>query len=187
VLTLAELHTQEYLSHRVISGLAKDSFKPGHWERILGLNCNDFLSFALDRWLMIDDLGILFSNPNRNSWKKTNNGYIRWPPNIIRTFSKCFTAFLLESTGWAKLQKKAAGLTKLWQQPQIPFIASKLVTTILGQKDLPGEEGVSCFLVTNSYIKHLPQNLSFRNGLYCSQLWPHIPIFLVHKKIWEPF
>jgi hypothetical protein len=70
VLTLAERHTQEYLSRHVISGLAKDSFKLGHWERILGLNCNDFLSFALDRWLMIGDLGILFSNPNRKSWKK---------------------------------------------------------------------------------------------------------------------
>lgn len=52
-----------------------------------------------------------------NLGKKTNNGYIRWPPHIIGTFSKCFTAFLLESTGWAKLQKKAAGLAKLWQQP----------------------------------------------------------------------
>jgi len=73
--------------------------------------------------------------------KKTNNGYVRWPPNIIGTFSKCFTPFLLESTGWAKLQKKAAGLTKLWQQPQIPFTASKLVTTISGQKRSPWRGG----------------------------------------------
>jgi hypothetical protein len=93
VLTLAELHTQEYLSHHVISGVVKDGFKPGHWERILGLNCNDFLSFALDRWLMIGDLGILFSNPNRKSWKKTNNGYIRWPPNRIGTFLQVLYSF----------------------------------------------------------------------------------------------
>jgi hypothetical protein len=90
VLTLAELHTQEYLSHHVISGLAKDSFKPGHWERILGLNCNDFLSFALDWWLMIGDPGTLFPNPNRKSWKKTK----KWIYKVASKYNRYFLQVL---------------------------------------------------------------------------------------------